>query len=98
MFGRGVRGRRVDILLTHAPPRGVGDEPDLAHRGFTSINALVGRLNPALLLHGHVQPGEVGIPTGVIGSTIVRNVTGRHLLEIDPVGFGCELSAAPGAR
>jgi hypothetical protein len=27
-------GHRIDVLLTHAPPRGVGDGDDLPHRGF----------------------------------------------------------------
>ena len=31
-------GRRVDILLTHAPPRGVGDGDDPVHQGFTALN------------------------------------------------------------
>ncbi len=47
---------RVDVLLTHAPPRGVGDGADLAHRGFRSYHRLVAALQPGVLLHGHVHP------------------------------------------
>jgi hypothetical protein len=77
-------GRRVDVLLTHAAPRGVGDGDDPAHQGFTALNRLVARLQPALLLHGHVRPGEASSPDRPLGRTIVRNVTGRHLLDIEP--------------
>jgi hypothetical protein len=82
-------GHRVDVLLTHSPPRGVGDEPvdavapvDPVHLGFTALNVLIARLRPAMALHGHVQPG--GEADLRMGGTIVRNVTGRHLLDIEP--------------
>ena len=52
----------LDVLLTHAPPRGVGDGPDPAHQGFPALNVLAGRLQPALLLHGHVDPDPAGQP------------------------------------
>ncbi len=92
-------GHRVDILLTHAPPFGVGDEPDLAHQGFSALAPLVARLQPVLLLHGHVQYGTRAHPDRRIGTTLVRNVTGRHLLDIEPAGFGGDLSTtSPGAR
>src|SRR6202035_5991741 len=51
-------GRGVDVLLTHAPPRGVGDGDDPPHRGVRALNRLVARLQPALLLHCHVRPAE----------------------------------------
>jgi Icc-related predicted phosphoesterase len=80
-------GRRVDVLLTHAPPSGIGDEPDAPHQGFTALARLVARLNPTLLLHGHVQPHARGCPDRRLGSTIVRNVTGRHLFDVEPAGL-----------
>src|SRR5580658_5823696 len=49
-------GRGVDVLLTHAPPRGVGDGDDPPHRGFTALHGLTAALRPAALLHGHVRP------------------------------------------
>jgi hypothetical protein len=77
-------GRRVDVLLTHAPPRGVGDADDLPHRGFTALHGLVGALRPAVLLHGHVNPyGGPARPRRLAG-TVVCNVTGWHLLDVAP--------------
>jgi hypothetical protein len=77
-------GHRVDVLLSHAPPRGVGDGADPPHQGFTALNTLVGRLRPAVLLHGHVDPDPRQRADQQLGDTIVRNVTGRQLLDIEP--------------
>ncbi len=85
-------GRGVDVLLTHAPPQGVGDGDDPPHQGFAALNRLVVRLQPALLLHGHVQPLGATARARRLGPTVVRNVTGRHLLDIEP-GARARLSA-----
>jgi Calcineurin-like phosphoesterase len=77
-------GRHVDVLLTHAPPAGVGDGDDPAHRGFTALNDLVGILQPSLLLHGHVCPNAAARPDRPMGRTIVRNVVGRQLIDVGP--------------
>ncbi len=45
----------VDVLLTHAPARGVGDLDDRAHRGFECFNRLIERWRPDYLVHGHVH-------------------------------------------
>src|SRR5216684_2215105 len=84
-------GRGVDVLLTHAPPAGVGDAPDPPHQGFRALRRLTARLQPALLLHGHVHPHGAPPEDGRLGRTIVRNVVGRHLLEIEP-GAGAQHS------
>jgi hypothetical protein len=77
-------GRGVDVLLTHAPPRGVGDGDDPPHRGFAALHGLTGALAPTALLHGHVHPyGKPVRPVLLHGAT-VYNVTGWHLLDIRP--------------
>ena len=92
-------GRGVDVLLTHAPPRGVGDGDDPPHRGFTALLSLTAVLRPAALLHGHVHPVRAygaQAESGRIGRTVVCNVTGWHVLEIEP-GTG-EAKMLHGAR
>jgi predicted phosphodiesterase len=79
-------GRGLDVLLTHAPPRGAGDGDDRAHRGFAALNRFALRARPAFLLHGHVPPLQARPGRPRIGDTAVRNVVGRHLLEITPAG------------
>ena len=44
-----------DILLTHAPGRGMVECRDLAHTGFETFNRLLDRYQPALFLHGHTH-------------------------------------------
>jgi predicted phosphodiesterase len=79
-------GRGVDVLLTHAPPRGVGDAVDAPHRGFVALHDLVARLDPVMLLHGHVHPFGAAAPDLTIGRTVVRNVVGRHVFTVASKG------------
>ncbi|MGH3156332.1 MAG: metallophosphoesterase family protein [Streptosporangiaceae bacterium] len=78
------RGQRVDVLLTHAPPKGVGDGADPPHLGFSALHGLVRALQPTVLLHGHVLLVDAEAPDRRLGGTAVRNVIGRHLLDIEP--------------
>ena len=78
------RCKGVDIVVTHAPPRGCGDRDDPAHRGFEALLKLIERRQPAFLLHGHVHlrydhtlPREQRL-----GSTRVINVSERFVLDI----------------
>ena len=48
-------GRYLDILITHAPPRGLGDAEDLCHKGFESFLWFMDKFSPRYLLHGHVH-------------------------------------------
>ncbi|TNC23212.1 metallophosphoesterase family protein [Amycolatopsis alkalitolerans] len=78
-------GRGVDILLTHAPPRGVGDREDPPHHGFDCLLWMVERLRPKWLLHGHIHPYGEHLPEHRLGTTRVRNVVGAHVLDLDEV-------------
>ena len=49
------RHRGFDILLTHAPARGLGDLDDRPHRGFECFRKLLDRYHPAYMIHGHVH-------------------------------------------
>lgn len=77
-------GHGVDVLMTHAPPRGLGDGEDAAHRGFRALHGLTRALGPPLLLHGHVHPYGAPAPDRQLAGTVVRNVVGRHLFDIRP--------------
>lgn len=45
----------VDVVVTHAPPKGVGDGDDRAHQGFGCFLELIDTYRPKYLLHGHVH-------------------------------------------
>lgn len=49
------RHRGFDILVTHAPARGVNDLDTPAHRGFECFSDLIDRWQPKWFLHGHVH-------------------------------------------
>jgi Icc-related predicted phosphoesterase len=48
-----VKGRWVDLLVTHAPPKGIHDASDLAHQGFAAFRHFVRAFRPSMMLHGH---------------------------------------------
>lgn len=74
----------VDILLTHAPPRGFGDAEDYAHRGFEAFFPFLDRYKPKYLVHGHVHMNYgYDIPRSVQrGETTIINAWERYVLEI----------------
>ena len=74
----------VDIVVTHAPPEGVGDLDDPAHRGFGALRDLLDKYHPQYLLHGHVHLRYGMDQTRVrkySGSTVI-NCSDRYVLEI----------------
>jgi hypothetical protein len=85
----------VDVLLTHAPPRGIGDGDDAAHRGFDALLGLTRALRPTALLHGHVHPYGMHPGLRLLHGATVANVTGWHLLDIRPGTGLAELLPAP---
>lgn len=77
----------VDIVVTHAPPRGVGDAEDLPHRGFDAFLKLMDRTEPRFLLHGHVHL-RYGLNLKrehTYGNTRVINCCGKYALELEPL-------------
>lgn len=81
-------GRRLDILLTHTPPLGVGDGPDAAHRGFKAFHGLVKRLRPRFLIHGHLHPYQRPVRDRELETTKVINAVGYRLLDTESPSFG----------
>ena len=78
-----ARGRRTQIVVSHVPPRGLGDTPeDHYHRGFAAYHWLCRRLDPLLWLHGHTSLAATTDWRTDWGSTTLVNVTGAVLIEI----------------
>ena len=74
----------VDIVVTHAPPRGVGDGEDRAHQGFESFLELMDTYRPRYLLHGHVHLsyGRDRTREREYHDTKVINVCGKYVIDI----------------
>lgn len=54
----GIKIRRhkgFDVLVTHAPARGLGDSDHVSHRGFQIFLHLMEKYRPRYLLHGHMH-------------------------------------------
>jgi predicted phosphodiesterase len=79
---RAARGRPVDVLLTHSPPLGVGDRDDPPHRGFACLHTVVERLQPTVLVHGHIHPYGQPVPDRSMGETRVLNTVGYRILDV----------------
>lgn len=77
LINRLLYGRFLDIFVTHAPPAGIHDEPDLPHRGFKAYNWLIRLFQPAFHFHGHIHVYRSGtVTTTKVGRTSVVNSYG----------------------
>ena len=81
----------VDVVVTHAPPEGLGDGDDPAHWGFRALRNLLDKHPPKYLLHGHVHlrynayTGQKPLRENEYKGTQVINVSERYELELpDP--------------
>lgn len=83
------RAGGVDLVVTHAPPRGVGDQEDFAHQGFQALRDLLDRYHPQILLHGHVHLRyNFALPREqAYSDTRVINVSERYVLELPDKPF-----------
>ena len=83
----GIRRPKAPILvISHTPPRGMNDDDDLPHRGFTAFRWLADRLAPPLWLHGHTALVRTGLDDRCVrhGNTLFYNCTGATLVELVP--------------
>jgi Icc-related predicted phosphoesterase len=78
-------GRYVDIMLTHAPPLGIHNGPDLPHRGFRAFLTFMDYFKPRYLIHGHIHRsyGFSAVTETHYKQTLVLNTAGYRLLEVD---------------
>lgn len=72
-----------DILVTHAPPFGVGDGDDTCHTGFKAFLHLLDKYKPRYMFHGHMHLnyGRARRTTDYNGTTIV-DAYGYYILDI----------------
>ncbi len=78
------RLKRLDVLITHAPPRHIHDAEDRCHRGFACYRDFIRRYAPRFLVHGHIhrhfdKPQD---RVSRVDRTEVINSYGYHIFEI----------------
>ena len=78
------RAGGVDLVLTHAPAQGLGDDNDPAHMGFEALRELLDQYKPAYLVHGHVHLRYAhDLPrTLTYENTTIVNAYERYTLDI----------------
>lgn len=76
-------GRGLDILVTHASPFGIHDQPDPAHHGFRAFLPLMERFRPRYLLHGHIHLYRGEVQRTQYHDTTVINAYGFQFIDID---------------
>jgi Icc-related predicted phosphoesterase len=76
------RKKGIDILVTHAPAKGLNDLPDLPHTGFDAFIDLIDRFHPKYLIHGHVHLSYSSNPRILHyeGTTII-NAYQKYILD-----------------
>lgn len=78
LFGRGV-----DIILAHAPPRGIHDAEDPCHKGFSAFRWLIKLVAPVYFIHGHVHVYDLReLREYQYGATKIVNVYGHRVIEL----------------
>lgn len=78
------RHKGVDIVVTHCPARGYGDDDDRPHRGFEAFLPLLDRYKPKYMVHGHVHM-NYGVDRERVlhrGDTTIINAYERYLLTL----------------
>ena len=82
--GKIRRAGGVDIVVTHAPPRGYGDQDNLPHRGFEAFLPLMDKWKPKYLVHGHIHQryGTGWERTRQYGETTIINACGKTFIEL----------------
>jgi len=82
LWNRLAYGRFVDILLTHAPPKGIHDKNDKCHWGFKAFVWFMKIFKPRYLVHGHIHLYDMGEERCTrFESTTVVNAYNHYVIE-----------------
>ncbi|MHB8587307.1 MAG: metallophosphoesterase family protein [Candidatus Dormibacteraceae bacterium] len=75
-------GRKLDVLIAHAPPFALTEAGDAAHVGFVAFHRIITALHPLLLVHGHVHPYGRTQPERRIAGTRIVNAIPSRVIEL----------------
>jgi len=83
LWNRQRFGRALDVLVTHSPPYGIHDRPDLPHTGFKVFLSFLRMFKPRYLLHGHVHVyRQDEVVNTHYGETTILNVYPYRVIDI----------------
>jgi Icc-related predicted phosphoesterase len=82
IFNRIFRGRYLDILLTHSPPKGIHDREDKCHWGFKAFLRFMDIFKPRYLVHGHIHLYDLSeLRTSSYKDTQVINAYSHYVID-----------------
>lgn len=85
-------GRYLDVFVTHAPPWGIHDQPDLPHHGIKAFRWFLKVFKPAYHFHGHIHVYRRDTETNTrFNVTQVINSYGYTETVVEPVKGGSGL-------
>lgn len=81
-----VKGRGIDVLVTHSPARGIHEGEDFPHQGFEAFLRLMQWFKPRYMIHGHVHTWDrrKTVRTEYHGTQIL-NINPYIVLDIEPL-------------
>ncbi len=79
------RAGGVDMIVAHAPIRGVNDFDSITHRGFECFRGLIEKYTPKYFIHGHVHLNYgVNLPQkSNLGATTVINAYDHYIIDTE---------------
>ena len=84
IYNKIFRGRYLDILLTHASPRGIHDKEDKCHLGFMCFLWFMRVFRPKYLIHGHIHLYDLSeVRTTRYCDTTVINAYSHYVFNTD---------------
>ncbi len=84
-WNRLLRGRGIDLFVTHSPARSIHDGEDHAHRGFNSFLNFMKWYRPRYMLHGHVHTWDRRQTVRTqYEATCIMNINPFTVLELEP--------------
>ena len=84
LVNRLLYGRGLDIFISHAPPWGIHDKPDLPHQGIKAFRWLIETFKPRYHFHGHIHVYRQDVQTVTRhGPTSVINTYGFKETQVE---------------
>jgi Icc-related predicted phosphoesterase len=87
LVNRLILGCYLNVFVTHAPPWGIHDQPDLTHQGIKAFRWLIATFQPDYHVHGRIHVYRPDTITETrFGKTIVLNAFRYKYLNL-PVNY-----------